>query len=337
MEIWTTMNSRTAQLNKVAPRHIRAQAAVWVTDLHGPDRNADLEASVRRWIAEDPRHAAAFELATEAWQRSGNLPGSLPNRASGRANDGRRARVSAPVLACAAVMFAAFLLAIYFARDGNLATGPGEQKTIDLSDGTQVSLNANTHIVVQYDRHVRKVTLASGEALFNVIKHQSRPFIVVIGDRKVLAMGTSFLVRRETGSGSAFSVTLMEGRIAVEPIAWPDVLPSDTPAGLKVLNPGERLRFNDESPETLDTPSIAKVTAWRRGQLIFDDISMAEAAAEFNRYGKDEMTIDSAVAAKMRVGGVFRIGDPSSFATAMANRYHLRIINRDHRIILTDR
>jgi transmembrane sensor len=330
------MESRTAQLNKIAPRRIRAQAALWVTELHGPDRDATLEARVRRWIEEDPRHAAAFELATEAWQRSGDLPAHLPVPPSG-ARTRTAAKVSRPVLACVAVLIVALVAAIYLARDGTLSTGPGEQKTVELSDGTQVSLDANSRVTVQYDERVRKVTLTSGEALFNVIKHQPRPFVVVIGDRKVIAMGTSFMVRREQPDGSAFAVTLVEGRVAVEPISWPDVLPQDVVAGVKLLNPGQRLRFEGDSAETVDSPSIDKITAWQHGQLIFDDTSLSEAAAEFNRYGSNTITIDSASAGKLRVGGVFRIGDPSSFAHAMANAYHLKIIKRGNQIVLTDK
>jgi ferric-dicitrate binding protein FerR (iron transport regulator) len=56
-----------------------------------------------------------------------------------------------------------------------------------------------------------------GEAFFNVVKHQPRPFVVMAGDRKVIAVGTSFVVRREDSSGSGFAVTLVEGRVAVEP------------------------------------------------------------------------------------------------------------------------
>jgi transmembrane sensor len=59
-------------------RAIRAQAALWVTDLHGPERSPALEAGLRRWLAENPKHAQAFELATEAWQRSGNLSVHMP-------------------------------------------------------------------------------------------------------------------------------------------------------------------------------------------------------------------------------------------------------------------
>jgi len=184
---------------------------------------------------------------------------------------------------------------------------------------------------------VRKLTLASGEVLFNVIKHQPRPFVVVIGDQKVIAMGTSFVVRREEPAGSAFAVTLVEGRVAVEPISWPDVLPSEPVAGLKLLNPGERLQFAEDATEKRDSPSIERVTAWQRGRLIFEDTSLSEAAAEFNRYGHNKITIDGPVLGKLRVGGVFRIGDPSSFEQAMANAYHLRIINHGNTIVITDK
>jgi transmembrane sensor len=331
------MESRIAQLNKIAPRRIRVQAALWVTDLHGPDRDAALEERVRRWIAEDPRHAAAFELATEAWQRSGNLPGYLPKGAPNPIAGRSRLGVSGRTLAGMTLLCAGLISAVCFLRDGTLVTGPAEQRTVQLSDGTQVSLNANSRVVVQYNERVRKVTLASGEALFNVTKHQLRPFIVVIGDRKVVAIGTSFMVRREEPAGSAFAVTLVDGRVAIEPISWPDVLPSDAVTGIQLLNPGERLRIEDDSTELRDSPSIDRVTAWRRGQLIFDDTSLSEAAAEFNRYGSDKIAIDGSRVEMLRVGGVFRIGDPSSFALAMANAYHLRIINRGKTIVLTDK
>jgi len=324
-----------ASLNKLNARRIRKQAAWWVMELHAPDRNAALEEKVRHWIALDPRHAAAFELATEAWQQTGDLPGTLPERPIGASR--KRARPTAPALAGMAAVCAASVAAVYLLRDGTLATGPGEQRTVELTDGTQVSLNANSRVVVQYDDRVRKVTLTRGEALFNVVKHQLRPFVVIIGDRKVVAMGTSFEVRREDPAGSAFAVTLVEGRVAIEPISWPDALPSESLAGLKLLNPGERLRFDGKATEKKDSPAIERVTAWQRGQLIFEDSSLSEAAAEFNRYGAHKLVIDGPELGKLRVGGVFKISDPSSFALAMAATYHLRILNRGHTSVLTDK
>jgi transmembrane sensor len=234
------------------------------------------------------------------------------------------------------ILCAAFACTVYFLRDDTLATGPSEQRIVDLTDGTQVTLNANSRVVVQYDDRVRKITLTAGEALFDVVKDRSRPFVVIAGRRKVIAMGTSFDVRREEPAGPAFAVTLVEGHVAIEPLSSPDVLPGASGNGVTLLNPGERLRFAGATNESLDSPSIERITAWRRGQLNFDNTSLGEAAAEFNRYGTRKLAIDGSTAQSLRVGGVFKISDPYSFAQSMADTYHLQIIVRGKTITLTD-
>jgi transmembrane sensor len=363
------MDSRIARLDRIAPRRARARAALWVTELHGPDRNPELEARVRRWIAADPAHARAFELATEAWQRSGDLPASLPLSPARERNGGtpgaarwRFARLGrawrhgsstgggGPVrarLAIAAMIAVCALAAgsIYALRDPTLSTGPREQRTVELADGTEVSLNANTRLTVEFGASERRVRLDDGEALFNVAKNQPRPFTVVVGDRKVVATGTSFLVRVRDAEDSEFDVTLVEGHVLIEPLAPPPPSGVRTPKPrVEALNPGQRLRFSRSthgrarttSPDTIDAPSIDRVTAWRRGQLIFDDTSLAEAAAEFDRYDTDRIVIESASAGRLRVGGVFRIGDVESFAQAMASAHHLRVLHRGSTLVLAD-
>jgi transmembrane sensor len=200
------------------------------------------------------------------------------------------------------------------------------------------------------------VTLSRGEAFFHVAKLASKPFVVVAGNRKVIALGTSFLVRCEDPGRSAFAVTLVEGRVAVEPIGGPDFMPSDSAVGdepppasgvgadanrkasqqaldLQVLNRGERFRFAGDAPGVVDAPSIDKATAWQRGLLIFDNTTLAAAAAEFNRYGSIKISISGA-AADLRVSGVYGIGDTASFAQAMSLAYHLNVDNRVAEIIL---
>jgi transmembrane sensor len=323
-------------------RAIHAQAAVWITDLHGPERSPALEAGLRRWLAEDPRHAQAFELATEAWQRSGNLPAHLPDEprpsvalgaiVSSRAT---RSHVGRHALAGAAALCLLLAAIFYFLKDPTLSTGFAEQRTVDLADGTQVTLNANSRVIVDYTDRLREVTVTRGEVLFNVTKQQGRPFVVIIGDRKVVALGTSFQVRREDTPEPSFTVTLIEGRVAVESLRDPVVAPFDGREGRTVLDPGQRLRFAVNSPDAVDSPHIDKVTAWQHGQLIFEDTSIREAAAEFNRYGERRLKVDAGVSDKIRVGGVFRIGDPESFARAMANAYQLRIVENSRDIKLT--
>ena len=322
-------------------RAIRAQAAVWVTDLHGPERSIALEADLRRWLAEDPRHRQAFELATDAWQSSGNLPAHLPDEPRPLApltssprdrTPSWHARVAFAGAAALALLLAA---SFYWLKDPALATGSAEQKTVELADGTEVTLNANSLLRVNYTDRARQVTLIHGEALFNVTKHQSRPFVVFIGDRKVIALGTRFEVRLEDSHDASFTVTLIEGRVAVERRSAPNSIPIEPINAVTLLKPGQRLRIAANKPDALDAPAIDKVTAWQHGQLIFEDTSIRDAAAEFNRYGKSRLRIDSSVPSVIRVGGVFRIGDPDSFARAMANAYQLRIQGTGDEIELT--
>lgn len=325
---------RSAELNDPSPRLIRAQAALWVTRLHGPDRNATLEADCRRWLKEDPRHAKAFELATDAWLMSANIAPAMPARRWPGTN--HSTRHYARFAAAAAILLCCVLASsLYLRRESALVTGPGEQKALTLSDGTVVTLNANSHLLVKYDDQLRRVVLTAGEANFHVTKHQGLPFDVVIGARKVVALGTSFQVRREDPTGDAFAVTLLEGRVAVEPLSLPDTVPLLSLPEIKVLNPGERLKIQNDS-ETLDTPSLVKVTAWQHGQLIFEDTSLIEATAEFNRYGKDKITLSGPRVGSIRVGGVFRIGDPAAFAQVIARTHHLQVVQRGREIQLLD-
>jgi transmembrane sensor len=320
-------------------RAIRAQAAVWVTDLHGPERSPELEAGLRRWLAEDPRHRRAFELATEAWQSSGSLPAYLdqphPTTPLTALFSKRKTRAARYSLAGAVALCLLLAAGFYLLTDPTLSTGYAEHKTVALADGSEVTLNANSRLIVDYTDKLRKVTLTQGEVLFNVTKHQSRPFVVVVGSRKVIALGTSFDVRREDKGKPSFTVTLIEGRVAVEPLAGPNIIPLAPVGAITLLTPGQRLHFAANAPDALDSPPIDKVTAWQRGQLIFEDTSIREAANEFNRYGKRRLIIDASVSDKFRVGGVFRIGDPESFAQAMANDYPLRIIESTDEIKLT--
>jgi transmembrane sensor len=315
--------------DKLEQRDIRAQAAVWVTDLHGPDRNAALEAGFRRWLTEDPRHAAAFELATDAWQSSGNPPLSLVAPIPTPTLDSRtRTRVT---LIGAAALTLTLAGLFYALADLTLATGPGEQRSVDLADGTQVTLNANTRLRVTFSAEHRQLTLDKGEALFTVAHDNQRPFTVIIGDRQVESLGTTFDIRREDTQRNDFTVTLIDGRVAIAnksdrlPIATDTIPPLTAAPTATLLNVGQRLHIASRAPDALDTPAIDKVTAWQRGQLIFDDTTLRDAANEFNRYGKRKLLIDPAVSNAIRVGGVFRLSDPSSFAHAMANAHQLHI------------
>jgi transmembrane sensor len=204
---------------------------------------------------------------------------------------------------------------------------------LNLDDGTRVELNTDTQLLVKYDHHTRTVVLKSGEAYFQVA-HEHRPFMVFAGERKILALGTAFTVRRDGSSDEALTVTLIEGRVVVAPVnADPGLVPAPSPT-VTLLNAGQRLRTRAHAKPTVDTPSIEKATGWMRGQLIFDHTPLREAAAEFSRYNKIKITVASPEAAEIPIGGIFRIGDSRSFARAVAASYDLQVtVNGDELVL----
>jgi transmembrane sensor len=327
------MKAPIAAPNPSAARRARAEAAAWLARLHGNQRTAAVERGWRQWMSEHPSHVTAWELATDTWCESGNVPGVPPSRVLRPTAVGRQMRrycsFAAAVVVC---LLVASLVVLYLTRQ-SITTALGEQRTLNLADGTRVELNTNTRLSVRFDDRVRTVILSSGEAYFNVA-HERRPFVVKAGTRKVIALGTAFLVRCEGAADDALTVTLIEGRVAVAPVEAPNVMSVSTDTSLALLSAGKRLRVARHALTTIDTPSINQETAWMRGQLIFENTPLREAASEFNRYNTVKIQIASQQAEQILVGGIFRIGDAASFATVVAEAHHLRVIVRDRQLIL---
>jgi transmembrane sensor len=283
-----------------------------------------VEAAFKEWLYADPAHARAFARATDVWDV---IPGA--------ARLSRRRRLRPPVViptlvaACLALLVLASNLIPTLNRPPSFTTKIGEQQTVTLADGSRVTLNTNSRMSVDYRPGERHVRLMQGEALFEVAKNPNRPFIVQAGGELVRALGTSFVVRE---TGGRIAVTLIEGRVVVT-----KVRAGALRAPPAVLTPGERLMVSAVAGDKtqIDRPKIEGVTAWRRGQVMFDDMSMEDAVAELGRYGGSNIEIDDSAIAGLRVSGVFATNDPEEFANAMAELYGLKLIRHGQRIELS--
>jgi transmembrane sensor len=295
-----------------------------------------MESGWRRWLNEHPDHLTAWELASDSWDETHDIPVSLvhpPARIAPRAAQQR----SKPLLAALAVIIvvATFLGVLHFTGGREVTTAVGEQRTLSLDDGTRIELNTDSSVVVQYDDHTRKITLRSGEAYFQVAPER-RPFRVIAGGRQIVALGTTFIVRRDPDTvADPLTVTLIEGHVAVAPVytAVPHALPPAPIPDVTVLSAGERLRVRRQG-SVVDAPAIDKLTAWTRGELVFDSVSLREAVAELNRYSHIKVTLASAKLGELPVGGIFRAGDSLSFARAVSETYNLSLTRQDAAIIL---
>jgi transmembrane sensor len=323
------MNAAGPTKSKKPSAAARAEAAAWIARLHGPNRTRDVESGFRRWMAEDPERAAAFELLTDTWEKSARLRRRPIERVASWELVGFRINFSRAALAAVSIVVLAVVGTAFYLHSDAVATAIGEQRTLALEDGTRVYLNTDSRAVVHYDKIARRVELDRGEALFEVARRPDWPFIVKAGNRQIRALGTAFIVRRDDQD---LVVTLVEGKVTVTPV-------EDTgrPAPVnetEILSPGQRLTFAGSAAPKLDRPALDKVTAWQRGQVAFDSTPLADAVAEMNRYSTERLVIEDPKAAAIPISGIFRAGDSANFSEAVAKTYHLQLRDRSNEIIL---
>lgn len=220
--------------------------------------------------------------------------------------------------ACVALLLAT----VFFLRPGGemFSTEIGGQQIAVLDDGTRVSLNTATRLEVSYGKERRAVRFDHGEALFDVARDPSRPFVVAVDDYHVTALGTSFVIRSDA-KGSW--VTLIEGSVRV----------TGTGAGETVLRPGERLILTRDATR-IDRPELDKLTAWRRGELVFDRTPLPEAVYEINRYTDTPIVVKDPAARSRHVTGSFRVHRSEEFAKSIAALYGLQAEYREDSIVL---
>ena len=313
-----------------------AEAGVWVARLHGDEPKAAMT-GVRQWLKAHPMNARALELCTDVWEESYNLRRITPFASEGASPSKGRRRLTIAVVA-AAIVLAIAGVALFGTRSG-VSTGVGEQRLLTLKDGSRVFLNTATRVVVEYNDNFRKVELDTGEALFDVANRPGWPFVVQVGDRQVKALGTSFVVRRDE---KELAVTLVEGKVSVTttPRLTSSGSHTDRPATGSAtsdnitLTPGQRLTLVDGNAR-LESTSLDKAVAWRRGQIVLDDTPLASAVAEMNRYSETRLVIERPESGTLLVNGLFQAGDSMSLARAVAATHGLVVVEHDGEIIIS--
>lgn len=329
---------------------VRAEAAVWVTKLHSEDRSPEMEREFRRWQAQSAEHREAFEKTTDAWVAAGNIKFADAYKAFAAQNARHPGGgVFGGVSRWAAGGVVAVLVAVgifagqYWWERGLYDTAVGEQRVVTLDDGSRMRLNTDTHVRVSFDESQRTVTVKSGEAIFEVSKDPTRPFVVRASGSEVVAVGTAFAVRYGTttaGNSNEVLVTLIEGQVNVRPAAE-SASDAIAPAKLIAMKAGDRLRLSREagnkvaSAPQVDRPNVEAVTAWKQSEVVFEAATLPEAVAEMNRYSRTSIVlVDELARTNLRVSGLYHTGDNVGFANAVAHLHGLRLKNEAGRLTL---
>lgn len=355
---------------------LREAAALWYDELHREKVSEEARAAFARW-QEVPEHRAAYESVARTWdlvRESSHHPHMLQLRhetALRLTRKNFRGRHAGPRIAAAAIFLiigAALMVWLQPAFDiparvvelvdrlmpGTrhlYSTALGERLTVTLKDGSEVTLNTQTALETVFDATQRKILLKRGQAIFEVAKDPSRPFVVEAQGQRFMAVGTAFDVRVD---GKRVQITMMEGTVRVEPVAqsdgstkWPSPDQGDlqaTGASANVAAPraakqllltaGEQLTVESDNVQRHRVTDAEHVTSWRSGQVIFENTRLADAVTELNRYSDTKIEIGDPQLAELKLSGAFATGKTAVFIEALTTYFPVEVIHSDQRGII---
>ncbi len=310
-------------------RQIHAEAAAWIERRESSTWNDAERTEFETWLSKSVAHTVAFLRAEDVWRRADRL--RALGRPERRPISRSRRAVFAKVGAAGIVLTVLGVLGGQFYRAPTLssyATPIGGREVLTLKDGTRIELNTNTALRVAINRSERKVWLDRGEAFFDVRHNAKLPFVVIARNRRVIDLGTKFLART---SSARLEVALVEGSARVESDG------ANKKTNSAVLTSGD-VAFATDDAVSITTKPVATLTkelGWRRGVLIFDRTSLADAVADFNRYNQQQLVIaDSALGFK-KIDGTFRATDEDAFLEAMHDLVGLSIKRSNGEVIIS--
>jgi transmembrane sensor len=353
---------RIGPLNAKTHPAIVAEASAWFIEFRAGDVTGDARLRFIDWLRRSPEHIQAYleisgvwadlpstdpagkiDLAAmiarargaaeviELYAAAPTAPGGPPTSRVPRARDfllrptPRRALLAATALGLLAMVTVRYWTDIF---SDSYATDIGEQRTIQLADGSTVELNARSRLQVHLTQQQRDVVLLEGQALFRVAKDKQRPFVVHIGDERVRAVGTEFDVYKKA---VATVVTVVEGRVE----AYDQ---SDNNAAVPtLLSAGEQLTVVPHIAAKPAATDTTVATAWVQKRLMFEETPLGEVAEEFNRYNRRPLTIDDRELRRVKISGVYSSTDPASLINFLRGQNSMQIIETEKQVRLVRR
>ncbi|WP_249676122.1 FecR family protein [Pseudomonas abieticivorans] len=307
-----------------APRvdELTLQAIDWLLRLEAKDPH-HLQA-FNQWLASSEAHRQAWQRVTGLLQQPMADLQAVEARSPGQLNAARQA-LNAPRSAQRRALLGGGLAAVLLGVTGgalvervtplsgllaDLSTATGERKTVELPDGSRLSLNARSAVDIRFNGQRREVRLLQGEVQVDVAPDPQRPFIIATEQGEVRALGTRFLVRQDDG-GSLASVQQHSVQLTTRN------------GQQRRIETGEAVWFSAEAIRPLPN-SVATQADWRDGRIDIRDEPLGQLIEALRPYCTGILRVSPA-AARLRVYGVYPLDDSARTLQSLADTFPISV------------
>ena len=305
---------------RATPTPAQEQAAfAWLSLLHDQPSSGD-QLTFSHWLQADPAHAEAYAQAQVMWELSEGPARTLADEDAfalqGYLDSMNRSRHTRVRRWSGALAMAACLLLMVSIGAGwqpsrwiddlgaDYVSAPGQVRTVTLADQSQVTLDADSAIAVDFSRGERHVQLRRGAGFFSVT-HTGEPFVVEAQKGQARVLGTQFEVRLQPRGAQ---VTVLSGRVGVT---------ANKNAEQQVLIAGQQVAYRDGTAEKLHAVDSEAQLAWRQGWLNYYKASLADVVQDLRRYYPGRIVLLNDELAARRVSGSFPSKDPQAVLSSL--------------------
>lgn len=300
---------------------LQREAQAWVVRLGSHQATEDDARAFKRWCAQSRLHAQAFTWAREVWQAM--APAALRVQQQEERVARQRMPVPAPVLARVAgrralLGGAAAAAVAYLAVSPPLGlwtsvaewgadyrTATGEQREVALGDGAVLHMNTQTRINMQRSRDGSGTGGAGRE-------RGGGAFELLAGEAEVLADAADAAQVQVSAAGGTvsalrarFNIRNLDGEVCITCLSGRVEVARG--AQRTQLDAGRQLRYGAAGLGPVAAVDTGIVSAWRRRQLVFNQVPLAEVVAEVNRYRHGRLVITSEALGRSKVQASFSI------------------------------
>jgi transmembrane sensor len=93
----------------------------------------------------------------------------------------------------------------------------------------------------------------------------------------------------------------------------------------------------DGRSSMLRAADIGRIRGWQSQKIVFNDMTLADAIEEYNRYAKIPILLTDSDLGSRRVHGIFKIGDEDTFVNTLQQVLPLKASNTGSQITLLPR
>lgn len=236
--------------------------------------------------------------------------------------------------AAAATVLLALALGAWLLRDGWFyeihRTAYNQTRSLRLSDGSQVVLNANSALRLPrygFGSRTREVYL-DGEAEFSVVHTQThQPFVVKTARAlDVVVLGTEFTVFSRP---RASKVVLKRGKVRLN-------YEVRSERRQLTLKPGDVMTLDPEGRARLQTTRRPEThSAWKARRVVFEETPLAEIAEVFEENYGIHLEIPDADMARLTLSGAFTASDADELIRTVTDALGLGYRREGSTIYLT--